>query len=108
MCIRDRICSWPGTGLEHQRNGVSNSRITSLIDCLVGAVDQKGGMLLTENHKRNDLTLNDEFVRELEPIGRSKYPIIDYFKRESHTLMLMDTILTGKYEGCLLYTSRCV
>ena len=95
----DQVCSWPGTGLEHQRNGVSNSRITSLIDCLVGAVDQKGGMLLTENHKRNDLTLNDEFVRELEPIGRSKYPIIDYFKRESHTLMLMDTILTGKYEG---------
>ena len=37
--------------------------------------------------------------QELEPIGRSKYPIIDYFKRESHTLMLMDTILTGKYEG---------
>lgn len=94
-----KVCSWPGTGLEHQANGVSNSRVTSLIDCLVGAVDQKGGMLITENHKKNDITLYNELPSELEPIGRSKYPIVYHFKKESHTLMLMDTILSGKYEG---------
>ena len=94
-----KVCSWPGCGLEHQSNGVSNSRVTSMIDCLVGAIDQKGGMLINENHKRNALTLYDEVTFDIEPIGRSKYPIFEHFRKESHTLMLMDTILTGKYEG---------
>lgn len=95
-----KVCSWPGTGLEHQANGVSNSRISSLVDCLVGAIDQKGGMLLTENIKTNPLTLYDQIsLGDLKPIGKSVYPIVYHFKRECHTLMLMDTILTGKYEG---------
>lgn len=94
-----QVCSWPGTGLEHQANGVSNSRISSLIDCLVGAIDQKGGMLLTENIKTKPMTLYDQIQLDTEPIGKSKYPIVYYFKKECHALMLMDTILTGKYEG---------
>ncbi len=94
-----QVCSWPGTGVEHQANGVSNSRVCSLVDALVGAIDVPGGMLINENMKTNSLVLGDDVPVEGEPIGKSVYPVVDYFKKESHTLMLMDTILTGKYEG---------
>ncbi|WP_053983641.1 molybdopterin-containing oxidoreductase family protein [Niameybacter massiliensis] len=91
------ITSWVGTGLEHQENGVNNTRVATYIDALMGAIDIKGGMLCTEGFGPSHLELNDEIpLKHLEPIGADKHPVIYDMRGECDTLTLMDAILTEK------------
>lgn len=94
---RPHITSWPGTGLEHQQDGVNSVRATTYVDALVGAIDKKGGMLITQGMKINNLELYDEKpLLDLKPIGADTHPVLYRMRRECHTLELMDQIISGK------------
>lgn len=94
---RPHVSSWPGTGLEHQKNGVGSIRAMTIIDALCGAIDRKGGMLTPKGFGQRSLTIYDEKPLEgLEPIGASTFPVVYEKRGECHTLMLMDQILSGQ------------
>ena len=40
---RPKVIAYPGTGLEHQENGVNNIRVIAAMESLIGALDIKGG-----------------------------------------------------------------
>lgn len=86
-----------GNGMEHHSNGVNNVRAVSCLDALLGSLDQKGGNRLWEGPGLRNLTLYDEIpLRHLGPIGADKFPVFYDFRKECHTMMGMDAILTGK------------
>lgn len=94
---RPQVSSWPGTGLEHQANGVNSIRAMTIIDALAGAIDRKGGMLTPSGMGQRSLTLYDEKpLPHLEPIGKEKFPVVYAKRGECHTLTLMDQILSGE------------
>ncbi len=94
---RPHITSWPGTGLEHQQDGVNSVRATTYVDVLAGAIDQKGGMLVTQGMKINNLEIYDEKpLLDLKPIGADTHPVLYHMRKECHTLELMDQILSEK------------
>lgn len=94
---RPRVSSWPGTGLEHQSNGVNTIRAMTMIDALAGATDRKGGMKTPSGFGQRGLTIYDEKpLKHLGPIGADKYPVLYERRQECHSLTLMDTIISGK------------
>lgn len=109
---RPRVCSWPGTGLEHQVNGVNSIRAMTIIDALSGALDRKGGMLTPQGLGQRDLTLYGEMdLEDLHPIGAKEHPVVYEKRHECHTLMLMDQILSGEpypFKGLVLSAANPV
>lgn len=94
---RPRIASWAGCGLEHHVNGVNNIRTITMIDALAGATDRKGGMRIPMGFGLPELTLYKEKpLMELGPIGAERFPVLYEMRRECHTGMLMDQIISGK------------
>ncbi len=94
---RPRICSWIGTGLEHQINGVNTIRSVALIDVLAGTTDREGGMKIPSPFGMRSLTIYDQKpLLELSPIGREQFPVLYERRQECHTLRLMDQILSGQ------------
>lgn len=94
---RPRLASWPGCGLEHHVNGVNNIRTITMIDALAGAIDIEGGMRIPMNFNLNELTLYKEKpLTELGPIGAKRFPVLYEMRKECHTGMLMDQIISGK------------
>jgi anaerobic selenocysteine-containing dehydrogenase len=107
---RPRIASWVGTGLEHHINGVNNIRAAAIIDALAGAIDRKGGMRIPKSFELNKLTIYDEKpLRELQPIGADRFPVLYEQRQECHTLLLMDQILSGQpypFKGLLMIAAN--
>ncbi|MEG1823425.1 MAG: molybdopterin-dependent oxidoreductase [Cloacibacillus sp.] len=94
---RPRLASWAGCGLEHQINGVNNIRTITMVDALSGATDRKGGMRIPMDFGMPDLTLyNEKPLTELDPIGAKRFPVLYEMRRECHTGMLMDQIISGE------------
>ena len=92
-----RVAFFMGNGVEHHLNGVQNVRAASCLDALCGSLDQKGGNRLLEGPGLRDLTLYKELpLLHLEPIGSAKYPVFYGYRQECHTMMAMDTILSGQ------------
>lgn len=91
------VTSWVGTGLEHQENGVNNTRVATYIDALMGAIDVEGGMLCTEGFGASELTIyHEKPLHGLQTIGADKHPVIYDMRQEGDTIGLMDAILTEK------------
>lgn len=92
-----KICSIGGTGLEHQSNGVNTLRAITMIDAIVGAIDNRGGMLLPTQPHINTLTLYDSInLDSYEPIGAQQFPVLYTIRHECHTGLLMDQIISGR------------
>lgn len=86
-----------GNGFEHHENGVNSIRAVTCIDGLIGSVDQKGGKYLPVGLNLRYLPLYDEKpLKELEPLGADKFPVLYDFRHECHTMTLMNTILSGE------------
>ena len=92
-----QVASYTGNPLEHHENGVNNIRAISCLDGLLGSLDQKGGNLLPEPLKLNNMMLYSQIpLRHLGPIGVDKYPALYDFWQECHTMTAMDAMLTGE------------
>ena len=92
-----RVVTYVGNGPEHHENGINNIRAISYLDALTGAFDQKGGALHCESLGVNRLSLYKELpLKELEPIGVDRFPVLYDFHKECHTMTGMDVILSGK------------
>jgi len=98
MCkAAPRVASLVGNGLEHHENGVNNIRAVACLDALLGSLDVKGGNFIPENPNLRDLTLYKELpLRHLNPIGADKFPVLYDMRKECHTMMAMETILSDK------------
>ncbi len=95
---RPRVIIYPGTGLEHQKNGVNNIRVIAALESLIGALDIKGGCTWRESMGGRNLTLYDELpLLDQKPIGADTFPVLYDLRRECHTLTAMDYML-GKGE----------
>jgi anaerobic selenocysteine-containing dehydrogenase len=94
---RPQVTGYVGNGLEHHENGVNNVRAVACIDGIIGSFDTKGGSLLPEPPNLNKLTLYQEMpLKHIAPIGADDYPALYDLRRECHSMMAMDTILSGK------------
>lgn len=92
-----RVSFYMGNGMEHHINGVNNVRAVSCLDALLGSLDVKGGNRLWEGAGIRDITLYKELpLKELEPIGADKYPVLYDFRQECHTMLGMDVLLTDE------------
>lgn len=92
-----KVTNYVGNGLEHHENGVNNIRAVSFLDALCGAFDRKGGNLHTEGAGFNRLTLYEEIpLKDQQPIGAARFPVLYDFRQECHTMTAMDVILSGK------------
>jgi len=91
-----QVAFYMGNGMEHHLNGVQNVRAASCLDALCGSLDQKGGNRLLEGPDLRPLTLYEvRPLLHLEPIGADRYPVFYGFRQECHTMLAMDTILSG-------------
>jgi len=91
---RPKVVLYPGTGLEHQANGVNNLRVMAALEALVGALDIRGGTTWRESMGGRSLTLYEEFpLRDQRPIGADRFPVLYDLRRECHTLTAMDYML---------------
>jgi anaerobic selenocysteine-containing dehydrogenase len=91
------VVNYVGNGLEHHENGVNNIRAVAYLDGLLASVDAKGGNRLAEGLEANRLTLYEELpLRELQPIGADRFPVLYGMRRECHTMTAMETILSAK------------
>jgi anaerobic selenocysteine-containing dehydrogenase len=94
---RPKVCIYAGNGLEHHENGINNIRAIACLDGLLGNLDEEGGNFISERPGLKDLALYEEKpLRHLDPIGAEKYPVLYDFRKECHTMTVMDTILTEK------------
>ncbi len=92
-----QVIHYVGNGLEHHENGINNIRAVACLDGLVGSMDEDGGHFMPQGPGLKELTLYEEKpLRHLEPIGADKYPALYDFRKECHSMMAMDTILTEK------------
>lgn len=92
-----KVVHYVGNGLEHHENGINNIRAVACLDGLHGSVDGEGGNFLPESPGLRELTIYEEKpLNHLGPIGADEYPVLYDFRQECHTMMGMDTILTGK------------
>lgn len=89
--------NYVGNGLEHHVNGINNIRAVAYFDGLLGSVDAKGGNFQPEGPGTKELTIYEEKpLKDLGPIGADKFPVLYDYRQECHTMMAMDTILSGK------------
>ncbi len=92
-----QVTTYVGNGPMQHENGVNNIRAIAYLDGLLGSVDQEGGNRLAEGLGGNELTLYQETpLRHMEPIGAGSFPVLYDLQQECHTMMGIDTILTGK------------
>ena len=92
-----KVIHYVGNGLEHHENGINNIRAVACLDGLHGSVDGEGGNFLPASSGLKELTIYEEKpLQHLGHIGAEKYPVLYDFRRECHTMMGMDTILTEK------------
>ena len=92
-----KVIHYVGNGLEHHENGINNIRAVASLDGLIGAMDVDGGHFMPESPGLKELTIYKEKpLLDLDPIGKEKYPVLYDFRRECHSMMLMDTIISGK------------
>ncbi len=96
---RPKVSMYPGTGLEHQKNGVNNIRVIAALESLVGALDIKGGCTWRESLGGRNLTLYDELpLFDQQPIGADTFPVLYDLRKECHTMTAMEYMLDqGEY-----------
>ena len=94
-----RISIFSGTGLEHHDNGVNTIRVLTALACLWGGLDAEGGLFWPRPMGIRKLTLYDEVpLREEQPIGADRFPVLYEFRRECHTMEAMEHMLgRGSY-----------
>ncbi len=91
---RPRVINYPGISMEHQPNGLNTVRIIAAITGLCGAVDRPGGDIWPEPMRLGDLTLYDCLpLEDRQPVGRDRFPALYDFRKQCHSMMLMDAIL---------------
>ncbi len=92
-----QVVQYVGNGLEHHENGINNIRAVACLEGLLGSVDEDGGHYLPEGPGLRELTLYKEKpLRHLEPLGADKYPALYDFRKECHSMTLMDTLISEK------------
>jgi anaerobic selenocysteine-containing dehydrogenase len=91
---RPKVIIFPGTGLEHQENGVNDMRVLACLQAMVGALDVPGGWGWSEGIGEQTLPLYNELpLLEQKPIGRDRFPVpYDVFK-ECHSMTAIDSML---------------
>jgi len=95
---RPKVITYPGTGLEHQENGVNNIRVIAAMESFIGALDIKGGCTWRESLGGRNLTLYGELpLLDQKPIGADKFPVLYDLRKECHTMTGMEYML-GKGE----------
>jgi anaerobic selenocysteine-containing dehydrogenase len=95
---RPKISIFPGAGLEHHENGVNAVRTFAILWCLCGSLDIGCGLFWPEEMGGRKLTLYDEVsIRDQNPIGADKFPVLYDARKECHTMTAMDYML-GKGE----------
>jgi formate dehydrogenase (coenzyme F420) alpha subunit len=91
-----RVTVYVDSGLEHHENGVNNIRAVAMLDAFLGSLDVEGGNRLCDDPPLRGLTLYDELpLRELEPIGADRFPVLYDSRQECHTMTALAAILDG-------------
>lgn len=91
---RSRVVNYPGISIEHQPNGLNTVRIIAALGGLCGAVDRIGGDLWPQSLPVRDLTLYETIpLHNQQPIGQDLFPALYRFRKQCHSMALMDTIL---------------
>ncbi len=91
---RPRVAHYAGISMEHQSNGLNTVRIIAALAGLCGAVDQAGGDIWPQAAPLRKLTLYDSHpLSDQGPIGQQRFPALYHFRKQCHSMELMDTIL---------------
>ncbi len=98
LIIKNRpyISIFPGSGLEHNENGVNATRALAVLSCLSGALGLGCGLNFPEESILPSLTLYDEIpLGDQKPIGADRFPVLYDVRKECHTMTAMDRMLGG-------------
>ena len=99
-----RICSASGasllmyTGLEYSNSGVQSARAVLTLFALADQLDVPGGIglsILDSNFSLNR-SCNQENPNLDLAIGRKEFPIYSNYRRESHAIALVNSVLKGE------------
>ena len=92
-----RVALYAGNGLEHHENGVNNIRAVAMLDALLGTFGKAGGTRFRAAPELRELTVYDELpLRDQDPLGADRFPVLYDLRQECHTMTAVDAILTGE------------
>jgi anaerobic selenocysteine-containing dehydrogenase len=83
------------TGLEYTNSGVQNIRAVLILWAITGNLDVPGGKVIKmpDGEFKVNQKIRQEPPTHVDPIGKDKYPLYHYFRKEAHAMELPQAIL---------------